>query len=235
MPAKDGRAGNMLGRFFRKEPPRSDAPASAHPREDSTQRLDAALREYQRQFYARLQHQDSDEEQQAREIVHRAQNLVRTSGLGAALAPTLLEEVRHWPSWSTRADFREYVHFPATDVVASEEKQQDGYRNIDVATIYFMYADRRYGVVFTDPGASHLPEPSHFCKVELVADVETVLGLDINQEYTTDYSVWRWFNVFAFKPGDWMKHLIEIAAHIETGRGEFEANDYKERAKNIKL
>lgn len=158
------------------------------------------------------------------------------SGLGAALAPTLIEHIYHWPTWSKRDDFLKWVHFPATDVAASETKKEKE----TIRGILFSYEGQRYGVRFIDEGSSSGPdgEPFHHGTVDFVAKGETVLGLNVSQDMD-EYSKWRWFNLYAFKAGPWTRHLVEIAAHIEHGTrkslSEWHENDVIERAKNIKL
>ena len=46
----------------------------------------------------------------------------------------------------------------------------------------------------------------------------SVLGLDISQDLDDEileFLGWKWFDVYAFSVGDWMKDVLEMAAHIE--------------------
>ena len=73
------------------------------------------LAEYRRDYETRLQSRPNIEAQQARQVVQKARDLIRQSGIGDALT-LLLQEVKHWPSWSQRDDLIKSVHFPATDM-----------------------------------------------------------------------------------------------------------------------
>ena len=68
-------------------------------------RLAAALAAYERDFAARIKDLTNVDAESARAIVREANTIVRESGLGTALAPTLIEHVKHWPTWCKRDDF----------------------------------------------------------------------------------------------------------------------------------
>jgi hypothetical protein len=204
----------------------------------AAERLAQALEAYGREYAAKIQPAPDKEAINAAALVKQARELVGTSGLGPALAPTLLEEVKYWPSWSKRDDFSQYLHFPATNIVASEQEREKG---VKVTGVLFTYKDCRYGLVFTDYGykSGWDGEGYYSAKVEFVVNNETVLGLDITQDIGEEFSRWRWTDVFALKMGPWTKHLIEMAAQIQQGQ---EASNQKyinqyaiERARNIKL
>jgi len=57
---------------------------------------------------------------------------------------------------------------------------------------------------------------NRYDKVYLYCDTQEVLGLDIREDMSKGDAVdWRWSDVLAFRPGPWMRDLIEIAAYIE--------------------
>jgi hypothetical protein len=167
----------------------------------------------------------------------KRRQIVGQSGLGPALAPTLLEHVKYWPSWSKRDDFQKWVGFPATDIRASSDETKESEK---VTGVLFTYKGERYGVRFIDQGSNWLPDGDvfHSGKVDFVANGETVLGLDISL-HSDEFAVWRWNNLYAFKVGPWTKHLIEIAAHIEnnsqSSSKKWHEDDVIARAKNIRL
>lgn len=82
---------------------------------------------------------------------------------------------------------------------------------------------------------------SRYGKVEFFAGDDRVLGVDITADASRgfEYERWRFFTVFAFAPGQWMKDLVEIAAHIDahkTGsRNQLFDDIAIEKAKNIRL
>jgi hypothetical protein len=51
--------------------------------------------------------------------------------------------------------------------------------------------------------------------VELIAAYKPVLGVDVSTDITKKYDRWQFDSAFAFAPGDWMKHLVEMAAFID--------------------
>ena len=159
--------------------------------------------------------------------------------MGSALAPTLLEEVKHWPSWSQREDFFEYVKFPATDI--SGTKETDETNGTKTTRVNFSYQGNPYGLVFIDQGMSQWATDDYSArgKVELIYRGHSVLGLDISQDLSKEHYRWRWNNVFAFLPGTWMKDLVEMAAIIEQSQQrlfeDFIEKDAFERAGRIKL
>jgi hypothetical protein len=66
-----------------------------------------------------------------------------------------------------------------------------------------------------------------------------VLGVDVKSEHKHGYERWFFSDVFAFAPGEWMKHVVEIAALIDARfsrklDGYFE-DDAIRRASQIKL
>jgi hypothetical protein len=89
---------------------------------NSGDKLMAALKAYKRDFEKRIQHVENDDVKAAAALIREAEGIVRETKLGAALAPTIIEEIYHWPSWSQRDDFLKWVHFPAMQITASEQK-----------------------------------------------------------------------------------------------------------------
>lgn len=217
------------------EPPIArEAPAKLAP--DVS--ISDAILAYQRSFSESLQQVERADVRDAHRLVAEANKVVGHSGLGPALAPTLLDHVKYWPSWSKRDDFSKWVGFPATNISGEAEPRAEG--RPAVSKITFTYNDHDYGVIFTDEGMrAWSDDSSAHGKVELHYQGYCVLGLDITQDLAKSYSTWRWNNVFAFVPGTWMKELTEMAAYIEAGfqqhMQEYSDSDALERARQIKL
>jgi hypothetical protein len=195
-----------------------------------------ALRAYQDHFYETVRGSSSDEATKAREIVERAKRIVGESGLGPALAPTLLEHVKHWPSWSKRSDFAEYVRFPCRYIRGSQ-----GERGAPTI-VSFAYKDVLYTVRFVDKGMSSwsTEDLNAYGTVHLFRNEQEVFGLDIHNDMSEgDAATWRWSDVLAFQAGPWMKDLIEMAGYIEGNRwGRIERQrdiDLMARAAKIQL
>jgi hypothetical protein len=200
--------------------------------------LSNALREYQEHFASSINSGPDAEAEAATALIDRAKEIVGSSGLGAALAPTLLDHIQHWPTWSQRDDFEKWKGFPAGNVSGSSERSEKG---VQTSKIVFTYKSRSYGVIFINEGGNNWisDDMNLYGKVGLVHDNQTVLGLNIARNISKEYERWRWHGVFAFRTGDWMKDLIEMAAYIEAASQassrNFHDKDALERAKNIKL
>ncbi|MBX3515008.1 MAG: hypothetical protein KF750_15610 [Xanthobacteraceae bacterium] len=196
-----------------------------------------ALQKYQADFASTIIRPQSSEIEAAQAVVRKARKVIAETGIGRALAPILIFEVQHWHTWSEREDFAELRHFPATDVYG-EHETGDGFRSI--TRIYFRYNGNQYGVILNDKGSHNFGDDySHHGTIDLIADDTIVLGLDVSEATKYDISRWTWSDVYAFQPGNWMKELLEIEAHIEAGQERFmeeiESDDILSRAKNIKM
>lgn len=118
-------------------------------------KLSAALEAYQRDYASRIKKPANMDAQKAAALVKEAKDIVGKSGLGPALAPTLVEHVKYWPSWSKRDDFQKRIGFPASDILASED--QNGKKDKAVGVL-FTYKGQRYGIRLTDHGFTSLPD-----------------------------------------------------------------------------
>ena len=196
------------------------------------------LAEYRRDYETRLQSRPNIEAQQARQLIQKARDLIRKSGMGDALT-LLLEEVKYWPSWSQRDDLIKLVHFPATDIRAREESKEEPFKRATTTTVSFMYGNKPYGLVFEDRGPSYLPEgePIRNGTLDFIAEDAVVLSLNVSND--ADGHEWHWFDLNALNIGAWTKDLLEIAAHInvatEDSRRHFNEKSDIDKAKKIRL
>jgi len=196
------------------------------------------LAEYRRDYETRLQSRPNIEAQQARQLIQKARDLIRKSGIGDALT-LLLEEVKYWPSWSQRDDLIKLVHFPATDIRAREESKEEPFKRATTTTVSFMYGNKPYGLVFEDRGPSYLPEgePIRNGTLDFIAEDAVVLSLNVSND--ADGHEWHWFDLNALNIGAWTKDLLEIAAHInvatEDSRRHFNEKSDIDKAKKIRL
>jgi hypothetical protein len=238
-------AEGRLGMFWRKtKPPQAIEPATPVPPVRQVSRspetdIAQAILSYQRAFSDSLRRSVNTDVEKAKQLVAHASKIVGESGLGPALAPTLLDHVKYWPSWSKWDDFRQYVKFPAEDISGSEET--DEAKRTKTSRVQFLYNGNPYGVVFVDEGMPRWTSDDHnaYGKVQLIYQSHVVLGLDVSQNLSKEHATWRWNNVFAFIPGTWMKELIEMAAQIEASQSQYFEdlvdNDALERARRIKF
>jgi hypothetical protein len=195
------------------------------------------LAAYQRHFYETAKGQPDPSIEAAKAKVARANKIVSESRIGYSVC-SLLEHVRNWDAWSKRDDFSKYVAFPTTDVSGTRDKTD---KNHDRRTIDFRYSGIPYTLIFINRG---VPSWTHddfnsYGSVELLASEELVVGLDISKDTSRDYDRWRFNSVSAFAPGDWMKHLVEMAALIDAHQSRQSASfgdeDALRRAARIKL
>jgi hypothetical protein len=204
----------------------------------SSEELAEMLAEYRRDYETRLQSRPNNSVQQARQVIQKARDLIRRSGIGDALT-LLLEEVKYWPSWSQRDDLIKLVHFPATDIRAREESKEEPFNRTTTKTVSFMYGDKPYGLVFEDRGPSYLPdgEPIRNGTLDFIAEDAVVLSLNVSND--ADGHEWHWFDLNALNIGAWTKDLLEIAAHInvatEDSRRHFNEKSDIDKAKKIRL
>ena len=204
----------------------------------SSEELAEMLAEYRRDYETRLQSRPNIEAQQARQLIQKARDLIRKSGIGDALT-LLLEEVKYWPSWSQRDDLIKLVHFPATDIRAREETKEEPFKRATTTTVSFMYGNKPYGLVFEDRGPSYLAdgEPIRNGTLDFIAEDAVVLSLNVSND--ADGHEWHWFDLNALNIGAWTKDLLEIAAHInvatEDSRRHFNEKSDIDKAKKIRL
>lgn len=180
----------------------------------TTDKLAAALAEYQSDFERSLQSAPNVDAEEAKRRIERAQTLIAQSGLGKALV-TLMSHMQYWPSWSKREDFGKYVGFPVDAVLAKEERREEKYKVAKIVIVLFVYQGARYGIIFKDEGSSIMPDGTYFQSgtLEFLANSEVVLGLDISLE-SEEFAEWNYFGLNALKMGPWSKALLEIAAYI---------------------
>src|SRR5450432_573808 len=137
--------------FWRKQSkPRIETPVTkvvqdAPPRPTAEANIAQAILDYQRSFLETLRHHANADVETAKRVVARANQIVGDSRVGPALAPTLLEHVKYWPSWSQRADFREHVSFPAEDISGTNETD-DAHRT-KTTRVHFSYRGNPFTLV----------------------------------------------------------------------------------------
>jgi hypothetical protein len=202
----------------------------------SSDKLAELLEKYHRDYETRLQ--SNIEAQQARQLIQKARELTRQSGLGDALT-ILLEEVKYWPSWSQRDELVKFVHFPATDILARIDSKEEPFNQATTTTVHFVYGDKRYGLVFEDRGSSYLPdsEPRRNGTLDFITDDVVVLSLNVSND--NNGHEWHWVDLNALIIDRWTKDLLEIAAHIKVSNGDswrhfIEKRDI-DKAKKIRL
>lgn len=173
------------------------------------------LSAYHKHFYEKVRGGPDKTAEEAYELVERARFVIQQSRVGYSIC-ALVETVKHWPAWLKRGNFPEKIQFPATNISGSEKRINDDKFPNKQITVHFTYSGTQYTLVFLDEGFADAENDPHiYGKAEFfVADVR-VLGLDISAKRDSYAERWAHSDVFAFTPGDWMKHVVEIGAHID--------------------
>ncbi|MBJ3764598.1 hypothetical protein ILP92_17825 [Maribius pontilimi] len=239
--------------FWKKKPPpethepvRSEPPAAPQPKtpteklNEAASTLAASLIAYSEAAYRASQPGPDAELQAAYDKVEAAHKLVTEGRIAYALGRCLPEHVKYWPSWIKQDDFENYVGFAATEIAATEEKEEDGSRNIKVKTIDFTFNDGHYRLILRDRGMSYAPDdPYRLGEVELFTEIERVAKLEIVEDISKEYSQWEFSEVRALKVGPWMQDLLDMATQIEVSRrrrmDEFQDERAREAARDIDL
>lgn len=222
-----------------KSPPPSPAPVK--PQRSPDEVMSEMLSKYQTHFYETAKTNSNPNADEAKKTIDRARKLISESRVGYSIC-ALVEHVKYWPSWSQRDDFQNHVAFPAWDVAASAEKTQEN-RPKHRIIVGFTYSGSPFTVDFLDEGVPNWggDDYNRYGKIEFYSGVNRVLGVEISADTSRgfEYERWTFQDVFAFAPGEWMKHLVEIAAlidaHRTNDRNKFFEDRAIEQAKNIRL
>jgi hypothetical protein len=175
--------------------------------------LSNALHEFSERYCEDSKSAPDEEAQRARELVDQAKEILRTSGVGNALVPVVVEAVKLWDEPSARDDFHRHTQFPVSEVSCSKEHDAHGKKSL---TVNFTYRDNAYQVkVVDDAIQARFGDTDRYGQVELRLRGDLVLGLDVSQELGK-FPEWKWQDVYAFQVGDWMGDVLEMAAQIQT-------------------
>jgi hypothetical protein len=216
-------------------------PAPVKPQRSPNEVMSEMLSAYQTHFYETAKTNSNPSADEAKKTIDRARKLISDSRVGYSIC-ALVEHVKYWPSWSQRDDFQKHVGFPARDVAASSEKTE-GHRPKDRIIVRFTYSGIPFTVDFLDEGVPNWggDDYNRYGKIEFYSGDDRVLGVDISADTSRgfEYERWHFTDVFAFAPGEWMKHLVEIAALIDAHRTNDRNKSAEDRAieqaKNIRL
>ena len=224
--------------MFWRKPGEPIAPPDETALESAAQNLAQSLRDYETLFYKKASSAFDEGAEKAKAVVAGAKTLISESRLDHSLTRSLLEHVRHWPSWSKHSNFSDYCSPPFGYIGGSAGNEVGSKTTV----VDFTYNGAPHTLRFIEEGMSAWsPEDANlYGKVELVSDDKTVLGLDVSYDLGKgDAAFWRMTDVYAFLPGPWIKLLIEMAGHIDGKKNReteaFSNKDALERVKNIKL
>jgi hypothetical protein len=225
----------------KKPEPIRPTPQAAVPPIPPDELISRALAAYQHHFYETEKGQPDPSVEEAKATVARANKIVSESRIGYSMC-ALMKHVKHWHAWSQRDDFSQYAGFPVKNVHGTQDKT-DGKRPHDRVIIHFDYRDTPYTLVFIDEGMPNWSgdDYNRYGTVELFSSQDLLVGLDISCDTSKgiDYERWHFSQVSAFAPGEWMKHVVEMAAHIDAHQSRqierYSNDDALKRASRIKL
>lgn len=230
----------------KQEPARSEPPAAPKPKtpaerlNEAASTLAASLNAYSEAAYRAAQPGPDAELQAAYDKVGAARELVTKGRLAYALGRCLPEHLQYWPSWIKQDGFEKYIGFAASDITATETKEEDGSREIKVSTIDFTFNGVRYRLVIRDRGMSYAPgDLFKLGEVELFTGIEGVAKFEIEEDISKEYSEWEFSDVRALKVGPWMQDVLDMSTQIEASRrrriDEFQDDRAREAAREIDL
>jgi hypothetical protein len=207
------------------------------PIPDPEKQLSAALSEYEKHFYDKVRAAPDRDAEEAKRVVAEARRFVSESRLGYALARPLLGHIKYWPSWSKRDDFGNYANGPFKYIDGSHSDQKP-----KTTVVSFTYNSIGYTLRFIDEGMFEWAsdDMNAYGKLELIKDERVVLGINVSEDLSKgDAAYWGMTDVYALRPGPWMKDLIEMGAYIDGMEDQklqqWQNNDAIARAKQIAL
>lgn len=204
--------------FWGKKKEPVPAPQPVKPEAPPDQLVSEMLAAYQHHFYEQEKGKPDSAVDEAKAKIARAQRIISDSRIGYSMT-ALVDHVMHWPTWSKRDDFEKWTAFAVSNVGGRKDKDE---KENDRTIVQFDYSGARYTLVFVDEGMDRWGNDytHRYGTVELYAGQDLVCGLDLSCDTSRgiEYEQWRFTQVFAFAPGDWMKHIVEMGAHIDAHR-----------------
>ena len=216
-------------------------PIPANPERSPDEIISEMLSAYHEHFYTQQKGNSRLGIDEAKAKVDRARRMIDESRVGYSLC-SIADHTKPWHAWALRADFQQHAGFPATNVSGHQERLDEmGFATR--TTTQFTYRNCPYTLVWTDEGTplSAMDDYNGYGKINLYEAGRQVVGIEVSCDRTrgVEYERWHFTNVLAFDPGDWMKHVVEIAAHIDASRtryrNSFIEDDVINRASKINL
>lgn len=229
----------VWGRKKSAAPPSRAAPVK--PERSPDEVMSEMLSKYQHHFYETSKTNSNPSADEAKRKIDRAKQIISDSRVGYSICK-LADHIKYWPSWSGKRDFPEEAFFPARAVAISKEKTDERYPK-DRTIVQFTYSNVTFTLDLLDEGVPNWggDDYNRYGKFEFYSGNDRVLGVEVSADTSRgfEYERWSFLDVFAFAPGEWMKHLVEIAALIDAGKTNERnrASEYRaiEQAKNIGL
>lgn len=187
--------------------------------EAATEELALSLRSYAEALYAAQKDPIDEELIAAHQKVKRARKIAVEGRIAYALGHCLPEHMAHWPAWSQRDDFMDWVGFDATNIMSTRTTEEDGVRRVVVSRNDFTFRARQYRLVFRDSGLSSAPDDHVYIgEVHFYAGDTRVAKFDVTKDLMKEYSEWQFADLTCFRVGTWMQEVLDMAAQIEVHR-----------------
>ncbi len=187
---------------------------------ESVQTLRRSLDEELSQLERSLKDQSGDIHQR----VSERQQLVRELEIDKKLTE-IYEEIKYYPSWSARDDWGKYRNCEIDD---PKEEKKDHEK-----IIRFGLNNKTYVLLYKDEGSSTGFDGDYFHHTHLnLLDAQGNILIGINISVEVDYVVeLRPFSVDAFKPGDWIKDILECYELFQANKKRKKIEDKYEQGK----
>ncbi|MEY9607125.1 hypothetical protein [Bradyrhizobium elkanii] len=227
----------VWGRKNNSAPP----PIPAKPERSPDELISEMLNAYQEHSYTQQKNNSRPGIDEAKAKIDRARRLIEDGRIGYSLC-AISDHIRPWHAWALRDDFQQYAGFPATAVSGFKERLDD--RGLSKrTTTQFTYRAVPYTLVWKDEGSplAAMDDYKGYGKIRLYEAGRLIVGIEVSCDRSRgiEYERWHFTNVIALDPGDWMKHVVEMAAHLDASRtnyrNSFLEDDAIERASKINL
>ncbi|WP_316173069.1 hypothetical protein [Bradyrhizobium sp. SZCCHNRI2049] len=224
---------------WRKKQPLPPPPTPAKPDRSPDELISEMLNAYQTHFYERQKNSSAPGVDEAKSKIDRAKKIISEGRIGYSLC-RISDHIRPWHAWALRDDFAKWAKFPVSNVSG---KQENFERFATRTTTHLTYQGVPYTFVWDDEGTPLMAMDDYngYGKIHIYQGEKLVVGIEVSCDKSRgwEYERWGFTNVLAFDPGEWMKHVVEIAAHIDAAqtndRNSFLENDAIERASKINL
>lgn len=170
------------------------------------------------------------ETKDARDKIAKATELLRESGL-ASIVPALIEEIRHWPSWSKMPD-RWKCPVELTGL--------EGESSSTASWVQWRWQDILFRIKFDEPPSYGFSDSNlSFADIAVQVDGAEVLAISVCRDVVKEYDNWRFTSLKALRVGPWMAALMDFWRVVKLAKearmAQRGVDDAKSRAARIDL
>jgi hypothetical protein len=214
-------------------PKKSASPPQPAPPAEPTRSPDEIMSEmltaYQSHFYNRAKGAPDPSIAEAKSKIDRANKLISESRIGYSLCRFAQQH----------DDGRSFEAIPGASDTTGKPSGKDDKQ----AIIRVNYGGVPYTLLFVDKGMpTWTDEDSNsYGTIQLYAGEDLVCGIDASADQSRgfEYARWGFDQASAFAPGEWMRHIVEMAALLDAYntrvRNDFFDKDTLERGSKMKF